>query len=242
MTSIAVRGWALAGLVLLSVLAARVSDAATLDVRPTLLQLLPGQKAGVLTLVNQDDAPHTFQIKSLRWFQAGAEQRQEPSDDIIATPTIVTLQPKQTQLVRYGIRMPAAGPEHAYRLIIDELPHEAALSGSSLTVLLRVSLPLFVRDVTIAPPPQLTASSVAGEHEIKVSIANHGPYTIRVARATLSGDGAPAGLQLDQLHYALPGGTADFAFPLNKPWLPRRGIITLTTDAGDVPVPLTPGG
>jgi fimbrial chaperone protein len=232
-----------AGVALLSLFGAGSAAAATLDVRPTLLQLLPGQKVGVLYLVNQDDAPHTYQIKAFRWVSAGTEQREEPSDDVIANPAIVVLAPKQTQIVRYGLRAaPPGTPELAYRVIIDEVPQEAAPPGSGLNVLLRVSLPLFVRNVVQPPAPQLAAVWTEAEHSLHVRITNQGPYTTRVVQAKVAGEGAPAGLELTQLHYVLPGGSTDFAFKLPAAWLPHRATVTLATDGGDLTLPLGSGG
>jgi fimbrial chaperone protein len=230
-------------IVLLQLLGPSSAEAATLDVRPTLLQLLPGQKVGVLYLVNQDDAAHTFQIKSFRWLPSGTEQLQEPTDEVIANPAIVTLEPKQTQIVRFGLRgAPAGVPEQAYRLIIDEVPHDVVLPGSGLNVLLRVSLPLFVRNVVQPPPPQLSAAWTEAEHMLHVQIANRGPYTTRVVGAKIAGDGMPAGLDITQLHYVLPGGATDFAFKLPTAWVPRRASVTLTTDGGELVLPLGAGG
>jgi fimbrial chaperone protein len=228
-------------LVAVALLGGTCAFAATLDVRPTLLQLLPGQKVGVLYLVNQDDAPHTYQIKAFRWLPAGTEQRQEPTDEIIANPAIVTLAPKQTQIVRYGLRTTAAtAPELAFRVIVDEVPQESSPNGSGLNVLLRVSLPLFVRNVAQLPAPQLAASWHEAEHSLHVEIANRGVYTTRVVEAKITGEG-PAGLDLAQLHYVLPGGSTDFVFKLPGAWAPHRASVTLTTDGGDVTLPLGSG-
>jgi fimbrial chaperone protein len=228
-------------IVVLAMLHGPEAPAATLDVRPTLLQLLPGQKVGVLYLVNQDDAPHTYQIKAFRWLADGTEQRQEPTDEIIANPAIVTLAPKQTQIVRYGLRAASGAPEQAFRVIVDEVPQQAAQNGSGLSVLLRVSLPLFVRNVVQPPPPQLAASWREVEHSLHVEIANRGAYTTRVVEAKVAGEGGPAGLDLAQLHYVLPGGSTDFVFKLTTAWAPRRASVTLTTDGGDVTLPLVAG-
>jgi fimbrial chaperone protein len=219
------------------------AGAATLDVRPTLLQLLPGQKVGVLYLVNQDDAPHTYQIKCFRWLPAGSEQRQEPTDEVISNPTIIEMAPKQTQIVRFGLRSAApTTPEVAYRMIIDEVPRDAAAPGSGLNVLLRISLPLFVRNVLQPPAPKLAAAWTESDHMLHVRITNQGPYTTRVVKARIVGEGAPTGLDLSQLHYVLPGGSTDFDFKVAGTWAPGRAQVTLTTDGGDVTLPLGKGG
>jgi len=238
-----VRRLIVASLVLLPVLAAPVTSAATLDVRPTFLQLLPGQKVGVLYLVNQDDAPHTYQIKSFTWKPSGTEQVQEPTDAVIANPAIIVLAPKQTQIVRYGLRSgQSTVPEQAFRIIIDEVPQEAAPPGSGLNVLLRISLPLFVRNVTQPPPPQLAVTWTEAAQTFHVQVANRGPYTTRVVEAKVVGEGVPAGLDLAQLHYVLPGGATDFSFKLPTAWVPRHASVLLTTDGGDLTLPLGAGG
>jgi fimbrial chaperone protein len=220
-----------------------MTSAATLDVRPTLLQLLPGQKVGVLYLVNQDDAPHTYQIKSFRWRASGTDQLQEPTDEVIANPAIIVLAPKQTQIVRFGLRGgPSTVPEQAYRLIIDEVPQDAAPAGSGLSVLLRISLPLFVRNVVQPPPPQLAVSWTEAAQTFHVQVTNRGAYTTRVVEAKVVGEGLPAGLDLAQLHYVLPGGATDFSFKLPTAWVPHRASVTLTTDSGELTLPLGAGG
>lgn len=153
------------------------------------------------------------------------------------------LEPKQTQIVRFGLRAgPSGAPEQAYRLLVDEIPHEAAAPGSGLNVLLRVSLPLFVGNVVQPPPPQLSAAWTEGEHLLHIRISNRGPYTTRVVEAKVAGEGVPGGLDITQLHYVLPGGATDFAFKLPAAWAPRRAAVTLTTDGGDLVLPLGSGG
>jgi P pilus assembly chaperone PapD len=111
-----------------------------------------------------------------------------------------------------------------------------------LNVLLRVSLPLFVRNVAQPPAPSLTAAWTEADHMLHVRIANTGPYTTRVVQAKVAGEGAPAGLEIAQLHYVLPGGATNFDFKLPTAWTPRRASVTLTTDGGDLVLPLGSGG
>jgi fimbrial chaperone protein len=221
----------------------REAAAAALDVRPTLLQLLPGQKVGVLYLINQDDAPHTYQLNAFRWLPDGTRQREEATDDIIANPAILTIQPKQTQIIRYGLRGPAQSqPEAAYRMIISEVqPQDEERQTSSLTVLLRISLPLFVRQTGQLPAPKLSAGWKLGEHSLHVLVRNDGAFTARIVKATVKDEPAAA-LELTQLQYALPGGAADLEFKLTGNWAPRHATVELSVDGSDVTLPLSPAG
>jgi fimbrial chaperone protein len=215
--------------------------AATLDVRPTLLQLLPGQKVGILYLVNQDDAPHTYQIDTFRWLADGTDQREEPTDEIIANPAIITIKPKQTQIIRFGLRgLPAPGPERAYRMIINEVPAaDSAPPASGLTVLLRISLPVFVRNTANPPAPKLTASWRVEGHDLHILVHNAGDFTARVVKSVVRDETLPNGLELTRLQYVLVGGSSDFVYKLPGGWAPHHGSILLTVDTGDISLPLS---
>jgi fimbrial chaperone protein len=238
-------GWflTLSALCLGALILGRQASAAALDVRPTLLQLLPGQKVGVLYLINQDDEPHTYQVNAFRWLPDGTKQREDPTDDIIANPAILTLQPKQTQIVRYGLRgqVPQL-PEAAYRMILSEVqPQDETRQNSTLTVLLRISLPLFVRETGQLPAPKLSAGWKLAEHSLHVLVKNDGAFTARIIKATIKDEAAPA-LELTQLQYALPGGLADLEFKLTGNWAPRHATVLLSVDGSDLTLPLSPAG
>ena len=75
-----------------------------------------------------------------------------PTDDVIATPPIVTLQPKTKYIIRLGLRNSAVSDyEKTYRVFLEEVP--TATQAVGLNIALRASLPVFVlpNQATVSP-------------------------------------------------------------------------------------------
>ena len=82
-------------------------------------------------------------MRVFRWSQVGGADRLEPTDEVVASPPVVTLRSNTDYAVRLVHQgpMPAHG-EESYRVLIDELPSaESRVNGVSLLV--RQSIPVF---------------------------------------------------------------------------------------------------
>ena len=81
------------------------------------------QQASALWLENRGDAPASMQIRVFAWNQDGFDDQYQNQRDVVGSPPVATLAPGQKQLIRLTrTKSFPAGEEHAYRIIIDEIP------------------------------------------------------------------------------------------------------------------------
>ena len=128
------------GLMLLGIGAAVPAHAGTLQVNPITVEITTDKKVASVRIKNEEKAPVTIRAYVLSWSQVDGEDRYEDSSSLILSPPVFTIAGGGTQLVRIGLRHPAAAGK-AYRLIIEEVPQ--ASPGGGVQVALRLNLPLF---------------------------------------------------------------------------------------------------
>lgn len=163
--------------VLLSLLAAEAASAqvgADLNISPRRVTFDASERAASVYVFNQGDAPATYTVELVdRVMQpdgqiVAAADLTRPSplgtsaaDFIQYTPRRVTLQPRESQVIRIRVRPPATGAAHEYRthLTVTALPPEdsgftaaqAAAPGTDevalqVVALFSVSIPLILRE------------------------------------------------------------------------------------------------
>jgi fimbrial chaperone protein len=174
--------------------ASTMTPATVMDVAPTTLELKPGV-AGLFYVTNHGAVPVTVQIEAADWKQKQGRDLLTPSQDFFASPPFATLAPGARQTVRVMARPSDGAREHAYRLLVSELPDEAG--GDGVHVLLQFSVPVFVR---AAPPsrPQLSWSAQDGV----LRVTNSGAQAVKLNGVTLDGAVRDTGLV-----YLLPGAS-----------------------------------
>src|SRR5688500_3643389 len=75
-----------------------------------------------IRIISIDQRPFTLQISLSKWTQVDGNNILSITNDIIASPPILKLAPKQTQIIRLGLRKPiTTQTELAYRLVITQL-------------------------------------------------------------------------------------------------------------------------
>lgn len=166
------------------------------------------QKGTALWLENNGSAPIRVQARVLAWHQeAGAEVYAE-QEAVIVSPPAAEIQVGQRQLLRLvRIQTVAANTEHAYRVLIDEIPRPEFEAVSSppglispgsrigLALQMRYSVPLFVsgegvwtrqdyqkpRDMSKATQPQLTFRLESHQGGQWLVLVNDGPVHARLS-------------------------------------------------------------
>ena len=117
------------------------SLAGSFHVDPVNLTLAPDKATTSLTIGNNAGEPVGIRVTALRWTQVDGKDVYTPTDDVIASPPIFTLDARGQQLVRLGLRRRTPGA--AYRVIVEEIPGERR-AGTGIKVALRLNLPLYV--------------------------------------------------------------------------------------------------
>ena len=144
---------------LLAALIAGSTQAASLQVAPTSLQLTARQNAEALWISNSGTAPVDVQARVFRWTQRDGRDELEPTTDLVISPPMQALAAGQQQLIRVvrADPQPPAG-QQAYRVIVDEVP-TLDPNRQGMQFVLRYSLPVFVQPEDKAPEtPELQAT------------------------------------------------------------------------------------
>lgn len=226
---------ALGALLLPCWLIASGASAASLQVAPVLLEVAAPGAAVTLTLRNKGAKPIATQVRVFRWIQDAGRERLEPTDDVVASPPAVELQPAQDYVVRV-VRVtpkPMEG-EEAYRLFIDELP-EPAQRPRTVNFIVRHAIPLLF-DAQDTSAPDVKWRVTQSGRSISLSAANRGDRRIRLAAVKISGrpgEGVSFGPGL--VGYALGHSTMSWTAPASRSVFRPGAKVTITGQTEEGP-------
>jgi len=183
------------------------AHASSLQISPVSLEIHPGQSAVAVMLRNTGDTPLYAQVRIFGWTQVAADDRLEPTTELVASPPIAEIAPHGTQMVRLvRVGHERVESERCFRLLIDELPEDAApgAAAPAVNIRIRYSVPVFVQATTGAQTPDLewsVRSSIAGT---VLRAANRGDAHVRLSavRVTMA-DGTDLTVASGLLGYAL---------------------------------------
>ncbi|PIQ38460.1 MAG: hypothetical protein COW59_01615 [Lysobacterales bacterium CG17_big_fil_post_rev_8_21_14_2_50_64_11] len=204
--------------------------AAQFTLAPTRVHLAPGQVAQTLLLGNEDDREVSFELSYQHWRMDDAGQwLLEDSDDLILHPQIVTVPGNGRAVIRVGTLRSNVAQEEAYRIQMQELPGELGSQGVAVTMLTRLSVPVFVQ-VRKAQLALELADPVLGADRIAVGVRNSGSRYLSPEDARLIvRDGAGTVLHEDTLGvpYLLVGAQLRLTRPLPATVCRNAQVITL---------------
>ncbi|MFA9200985.1 MAG: molecular chaperone [Cypionkella sp.] len=195
---------------------------ARLNIAPLRLEFDAGKQAATVTLTNTSGRDVAVQSRLFAWSQEAGEDRFAPSSALTISPSIISIPPGATQVVRL-LRSGAASPgEKRFRLAVDQLPDPASAQSGSAEARLRFTLPVFL-DRDTAAPARLEWSVRGGE----LALANAGGATARVLAVQVKdAAGAPVALERNSLRYVLGG--AAITWPLANAC--SLGPVTITAE------------
>lgn len=228
-----------ARLLLAGVLAAAVllpppstAVAGSFTISPLRAELSARARTAALTVSNEDASPVVVQATAVLWEQREGTDALTPSQDLIVSPAVFTLQPGASQLLRVALRR-GADPERelSYRLLLEEVPNQAGNGGAGLTVALRLSLPVFVAPLAAADANLQWRASRSADGALVVEASNTGNVHVQVRELLLSADGVPP-LRNAAAGYVLPGAKRSWTFEA-APAVPAQIRLQATTDQGN---------
>jgi fimbrial chaperone protein len=215
-----------------------VASAVSLTVLPVTIQMEPGQMVTALTIINKGDRDTAFQIRTFAWTQPNGRDALEPTDVLLASPPLGTVAAGGRQIVRVVLRQPPQGREASYRILLDQIPHPAALG--TVRVALRLSIPIFAEPRTrVAPHVQWQVENSTGQPFL-VGI-NDGTRHETVRDIKLEApDGRVLKVMADVNPYILAGATKRWHIVTPLPPLAPDAVLRLiaSTDAGNVDQPV----
>jgi fimbrial chaperone protein len=224
------------------------ASAGSFSISPLRVEFSAQATTAALTIRNEEDSPALVQVETLLWSQSAGEDKLEPTKDLLVSPTVFTLQPRGSQLVRVALRgTPDPTRELSYRVILQEVPPEASPDFTGLRVALRLSIPVFVAPTASAKPDLAWSAVRDASGAIVLRADNNGGAHARVLSFTLTPEsGTGAVLQDSVATYVLPGQYRTWTLQNNNKTRDdstasaARYRLKANTEHGEVVAELTP--
>jgi fimbrial chaperone protein len=228
-------------LFLLSLLGASVSLffsssalAAVLHVEPIRLEMAADETVGSLNLTNVGDESVSVQIKPFQWTQKNHQDELVPTQDILATPPILSLAPKNTQVIRIGVLKPLSHEtEIVYRLLIKEIPRKIYKTPGVHT-LLQVSVPIFIKPHSEQKHLTWSAKKI-NPYEFLLTLHNQSNIHIQCTHFNVYREGEKSPLFMKNVFsYLLPNQADSWNFKLKSEINSPSLKIVVSTDWGEI--------
>ena len=164
-----------------------VGFAGNFGVSPIRLDFDRSARTASVTVTNEDDETLRAQVEAVSWVQdADGKDRYEQTSDLTFLPRLMSVQPKENQLLRVGIRQPGAEREKAYRLFIEEIPapRKPGETGAQVAVKVRFGIPAFVKPLKEEPRGEIEKIELA-KGTLNVTVRNTGNVHFRIESVQL---------------------------------------------------------
>ncbi len=192
-------------------------------INPLRVNLDRTTRASEITVRNDDTVPLRMQLEAMSWRQdADGKDQYEPAEGLIFFPRAMEIPPRESRIVRVGVRAAPVTREDAYRLFIEELPPpsgpDTGQMGTSLRIFLRVGVAVFVAPAQPKPTAEITHLDLRGG-AAEWSVANTGNAHFRTEQVELIGvarDGTRVLLQDFPERYFLAGVTKTLRFDIPR--------------------------
>lgn len=191
-------------------LSAPSETGAGLAITPLRVEIDDANRGATVMLTNTSVRTLAVQTRLFAWSQASGEDVYAPSSDLTISPSITSIPPGETQIVRVLRMGPATPGEKRYRLIVDQLPDPTLEKNGEAEARIRFSLPLFL-DRAKTPPAQLDWRIGARG----IELANNGGATARIVQIEVkTAAGTPVPVERNALRYVL--GNSTIAWPMGN--------------------------
>jgi fimbrial chaperone protein len=175
----------------------------------------------------------------MKWTQLNGSDVTLPTQDVVASPPFITLQPMQQYQVRI-VRTDSAPlqAEESYRVLIDEIPDAHEVRPGTVNLVLRQSLPVFFSGVP-SRTSNVTWTLPRSGSALSLVARNTGTRRMRISDLTLEGGGAQFYHADGLIGYVLPGAERRWTIAPTAA-LPANGHVhlTATSDTGPIDVSL----
>jgi fimbrial chaperone protein len=233
-----VRAAVTAAFLLSGVLSPGLAWAGAFQVTPLRVELSSSQASNALTVQNNGSEPVVVQLQTVAWSQENGRDVYQPSDDLVATPPIFTIQPGAAQIIRVGLLRGAdEDRELSYRLFLQEVPSPPKPDFKGLQMALRIGLPVFVLPKAKASPILNWRVERTSKGQLKVGLKNEGKAHVQVTDFSLFLPGKEQALAVQQVSaYLLPGQDRSWTLATDpaQPFRSDTARVKAYTDAGNI--------
>jgi fimbrial chaperone protein len=191
------------------------AQAGSLQVEPVLIDVTTaGSAASSVTLHNAGTTPINAQVRVFRWSQTNGQEKLEPTDDVAASPPVISLGPNAKNIVRIirQTKQPVVG-EESYRLLVDQLPDLTQQKNGGVNLMVRYSIPVFFGAANKKSPTLAWSVAVKGD-KVTLTAHNTGDRRLRLSALTVQdASGRKISLGTGLAGYALGGSTKSWTVP-----------------------------
>ena len=189
---------------------AAAAGPAVLSISPLRVEL-DGEGDGATVLLSNGSAQAlSIQSRVFAWAQDAGEDVYEPSGDLTISPSITSIPPGETQVVRVLRKGGVSPGEKRFRLVVDQLPDPALARPGQTQTRIRFTVPVFL-DRKAAQPAQLAWHVEKDQLEL----TNSGGSTARVLDIQVkTRDGRVVPVERNSLRYVL--GNSTIAWPIGN--------------------------
>lgn len=181
---------------------------AILSIAPLRIELEGTGTGATVRLTNSSDRALPVQARLFSWNQTNGEDVYAPSTELVVSPSISSIPPGQTQVVRVLRRGAVSPGEKRFRLAVDQLPDPAQVRPGTAQTRIRFTLPVFV-DREKAVPAAFAWRLTNG----RIELENRGGATARVLDIKVAtSDGRSLAVDRNALRYVL--GNSTITWPL----------------------------
>lgn len=227
--------------------------ASGLQVSPVSVTLSATHAADGLWLSNTGDQVLHAQVRVFRWTQVDGKDVLTPSQDLVISPPMLSINPQAQQLVRtirMGPPLPVGSAEESYRLLIDELPVNGG-KKSQLQFVLHYSVPVFVQsqvlesDSTKAENSALRGVTLSWSlHQdgdvVSLDVSNAGTAHAQLASIDfVDKKGEKHSLNPGLLGYVLPGSRMRWVLKSDAKIFSNGGTLESLVNGEEVKQPLS---
>lgn len=188
-----------------------------IQVAPVMVAMSTERGISSLRVRNGRERAVAFEIDAYVWRQDNGRDVLTPTQSLIVAPGVFEIPAGGEQVVRLGVQAPDGETEHAYRIVLRELP-PARGEGVLLGFTLEMSLPVFV--VPVGAHARMD-TQIAGD---TLQLTNTGQAHLQISSIEDMDGG-----RLEAPRYLLAGASAAIPLP------PRARMIRLrATDVAGV--------
>lgn len=213
------------------------AGASSLRVSPTAIDMVAPSRTAVLRLRNDSSHPVHVQLRLFRWSQHGGVEKLEPTTDVVASPPTSKLDPGVDYVVRvvYVSKKPLRA-EESFRVLVDEVPLRSARRAGTVNLVIRHSIPIFIRDANVKPPTVDWSIGVSGT-SLLLAARNAGEGRLKLFDLHLSQGGRKIAARTGLLGYVLGG--SEMTFKLDHSAKVAQGPIRLQARTNSGPIDTT---
>jgi fimbrial chaperone protein len=159
-------------------------------VAPIRVDFSPQLRTETVSVTNDGDAPLHFDVAAMTWTQdAAGQDTYTETSDLVFFPKYLAVPPKETRVIRVGIKAPAVGTEKCYRLFIREKPRTDTAAGTRVAILVNFGVPIFSRPAVVAPGSEITSFAMQ-QGQLAIGVRNSGNVHLQLQQLTVTGTAA----------------------------------------------------